>query len=232
MYDQPYVGTGAGGLMSSAHGAGPQFGARSSTRLHAPPGGHSSISLGGYGGDEEISPTRRLAASQRQQRQAREQEAVYEDRAAANMQRELAQVQSEIAVLSPRSQAEQRRQQRNGSQDNLGGYNPYGGGGQGGGGGGGGEWAPGVPGGGVGGYGQTQQQQQQQQQQLPPPQQQQQSNSGGGYWQTNGRPQYVPSGNGGGLMSSAPEGKGPQTVSRSSTRLHAPPGGFSSLTFG
>ena len=37
---------------------------------------------------------------------------------------------------------------------------------------------------------------------------------------------------GGGLQSSSTELKGPQQVSRSSTRLHAPPGGASSIVFG
>ena len=37
---------------------------------------------------------------------------------------------------------------------------------------------------------------------------------------------------GGGLQSSSTELKGPQQVGRSSTRLHAPPGGASSIVFG
>lgn len=78
-------------------------------------------------------------------------------------------------------------------------------------------------------------QQQQQAQQAPP---QQQYGGGGGYGQeppmrgTEGyQPNYGAFANGG-LQSSSTELKGPQQVGRSSTRLHAPPGGVSQISFG
>ena len=171
-----------GGLQSSSTELkGPQQVGRSSTRLHAPPGGASQISFGSY---SEPAPARPQQQQQQQQQQQRQQSygagAPSQSPARkAVVPHKNSQLASSIsfgcdapaakpAPLNPRSS--NANISTNGVEPEMRGCEGY-------------------------------------------------------------KPNHAAFANGG-LQSSSTELKGPQQVGRSSTRLHAPPGGASSIVFG